>query len=154
VFGGAIPTPLTITQIYDPGTNTWTTGPSMNFARLWFYGGAIDDSSIVAPGGDNPPGVQLNVNEQFTGSWATKAPLPYLARGPFAVSDGTFVYIGGGYEAAPFTQTRCVTIRWLTPTRRWRLHLMPITCRKRCWFQALHAARRQLRQLRQQQLRI
>jgi hypothetical protein len=100
LFGGGFPTPLTITQIYDPGTNTWTTGPSLNFARLWFYGGAIDDSSIVAPGGDNPPGIPLNVNEQFTSSWAVKAALPYNARGPFAVSDGTFVYIGGGFDGS------------------------------------------------------
>src|SRR5207249_4590866 len=92
--------PLTITQIYDPVANSWSSGPAMNFARLWFYGGAIDDTSIVAPGGDNPPGIQLNVNEQLTASWAIKAPLPYNARGPFAVSDGTFVYIGGGYDGS------------------------------------------------------
>src|SRR5207249_6242742 len=92
--------PLTITQIYDPVANSWSSGPAMNFARLWFYGGAVDNTSIVAPGGDNPPGIELNVNEQLTASWAIKAPLPYLARGPFAVSDGTFVYIGGGYDGS------------------------------------------------------
>jgi hypothetical protein len=100
LFGGGFPTPLTVTQIYDPVANSWTSGPSLNFARLWFYGGAIDDTSIVAPGGDNPPGIPLNVNEQLTASWAIRAPLPYNARGPFAVSDGTFVYIGGGYDGS------------------------------------------------------
>ena len=29
-----------------------------------------------------------------------RAPVPYAARGPFAVSDGTFVYIGGGYDGS------------------------------------------------------
>jgi Kelch motif/Galactose oxidase, central domain len=100
LFGGGFPTTLTITQIFDPGTNTWTTGPSMNVSRLWFYGGAIDDTSIVAPGGDTIPGIPINVNEQLTASWAVKAPLPFNARGPFAVSDGTFVYIGGGYDGS------------------------------------------------------
>src|SRR4029077_5623246 len=55
-------------------------------------------TSIVAPGGDTSPGTPINDNEQLTAAWAIKAPLPYAARGPFAVSDGTFVYIGGGYD--------------------------------------------------------
>src|SRR2546429_1326203 len=57
LFGGGFPTTLTITQIFDPVANSWSSGPSMNVARLWFYGGAIDDTSIVAPGGDNIPGI-------------------------------------------------------------------------------------------------
>ena len=101
LFGGAVfPTTMTITQIFDPGTNSWTTGPNMNVARLWFYGGAIDNSSIVAPGGDNSPGIPINDNEQLTASWTVKAPLPFPSRGPFAVSDGTVVYIGGGYDGS------------------------------------------------------
>ena len=102
LFGGAAPFPtlITTTQIYDPVANSWTTGPSLNMARLWFYGGNIDDTSIVAPGGDNPVGIPINVNEQLTASWAIRAPLPYAARGPFAVSDGTYVYIGGGYDGS------------------------------------------------------
>src|SRR5205807_1545486 len=37
LFGGGAPfgRNTTATQIYDPGTNSWTTGPSMNVARLW-----------------------------------------------------------------------------------------------------------------------
>src|SRR5438445_2198040 len=102
LFGGGAPFPTltTITQIYDPGSNTWSSGPNINVARVWFYGGAIDDSSIVAPGGDDATIFPTNVNEQLTASWAIKAPLPYNARGPFAVSDGTVVYIGGGYDGS------------------------------------------------------
>ena len=102
LFGGGAPFPTTITttQIYDPVANSWSTGPSMNVGRVWFYGGAINNTSIVAPGGDNPPGIEINDNEQLTASWAIKAPLPFVSRGPFAVSDGTFVYIGGGYDGS------------------------------------------------------
>ena len=103
LFGGAAPFPVTITatQIYDPVSNSWSTGPNMLVARLWFYGGNINDASIVAPGGDNSPGIPFNDNEQLTGgSWIARAPLPYAARAPFAVSDGTFVYIGGGYDGS------------------------------------------------------
>ena len=72
----------------------------MNVNRVWFYGAAINNTSIVAPGGDTTPGIPINANEQLTASWAIKAPLPFAARGPFAVTDGTFVYIGGGYDGA------------------------------------------------------
>src|SRR5215216_3827086 len=102
VFGGAAPFPTTttITQIYDPATNSWSSGPPMNVSRLWFYGAAVDNTSIVAPGGDTVPGLPISVNEQFTGTWTIRLPLLFNARGPFAVSDGTFVYIGGGYDGA------------------------------------------------------
>jgi N-acetylneuraminic acid mutarotase/subtilisin-like proprotein convertase family protein len=33
-----------------------------------------------------------------TQQWGFEAPLPYIATGAFAVSDGTFVYVGGGYD--------------------------------------------------------
>jgi hypothetical protein len=106
LFGGGFPTTRTITQIYDPVANSWSSGPNMNVNRLWFYGGAIDNTSIVAPGGDQTPGIPINDNEQLTGTWAIKAPVPFPARGPFAVSDGTFVYIGGGYDGtAVHTET-------------------------------------------------
>jgi plastocyanin len=98
VFLGGIPFPVTATQIFDPITNSWSTGPSLKVGRLWFYGAAIDDSSIVAPGGVDVSLLSTNDNEQLTATWAIKAPLPYSAEGPFAVSDGTFVYIGGGLD--------------------------------------------------------
>ena len=55
VFGGTAPFPVTttITQIYDPATDSWSAGPSMVAGKLWFYGGALDVSSILAPGGDD-----------------------------------------------------------------------------------------------------
>jgi hypothetical protein len=83
----------------------------MNVARSLFYGAAIDNTSIVAAGGDVSSDFPSNDNEQLTASWAIKAPLPYNARGPFAVSDGTFVYIGGAMMATPGTGTCCVTIQ-------------------------------------------
>ena len=101
VFGGGAPYPTTITaftQIFDPVTNSWSTGPSMNVARLWFYGAAVDNTGIVAPGGDTRPGIPIHDNEALSATWTVKAPLPYAARGAFAVSDGRFVYIGGGWS--------------------------------------------------------
>lgn len=100
LFGGGAPFPMTttITQRYDPVTNSWSICGNMNVGRLWFYGGAIDNMSIAATGGDMSPGIPSNVNEQGACGWMVKAPMPYNARGPFVVSDGTFVYVGGGYD--------------------------------------------------------
>jgi N-acetylneuraminic acid mutarotase len=55
IFGGTAPFPVTttITQIYDPATDSWSTGPSMVAGKLWFYGAGLNDSSILAPGGDD-----------------------------------------------------------------------------------------------------
>ena len=100
LFGGGAPFPMTtaVTQMYDPVTNSWSICGNMNVARLWFYGGAIDNTSIVAPGGDTTQGIPTNVNEQGGCGWALKAPMLYNARGAFVVSDDTFVYVGGGYD--------------------------------------------------------
>src|SRR5262249_52949325 len=68
LFGGAagFPILITATQIFDPVANSWSTGPSMNVARIWFYGGNIDGSSIVAPCGGKPVGFPPHVNQQPT----------------------------------------------------------------------------------------
>ena len=36
----------------------------MNVNRVWFYGAAINNTSIVAPGGDTVPGIPISANEQ------------------------------------------------------------------------------------------
>jgi hypothetical protein len=100
LFGGGSPFPMStaVTQVYDPVTNSWNLCPNMNVPRLWLYGGAIDNNSILAIGGDTTPGLPSNVNELGACGWAVKAPMPYNARGAFVVSDDTFVYVGGGYD--------------------------------------------------------
>ena len=75
VFGGGFPTTTNITQIYNPNTNTWSSGPNMVVNRLWFFG-AVVGGSIIAPGGDQSPGIPINDNEQFTGGGACGTPSP------------------------------------------------------------------------------
>jgi len=65
LYGGGHPTTRNITQIYNPLTNTWSSGPTLNVNRLWFYGTAMNNASIVAPGGDTVPGTPVNANEQL-----------------------------------------------------------------------------------------
>ena len=49
-------------------------------------------------------------------SWVTRAPVPYNARGIFAVSDGTYVYAGGGNDG---TTARADLLRYNPATNTW-----------------------------------
>jgi hypothetical protein len=76
LFGGSLP-PLAITQIYDPVTNTWSTGPSMQVSRFLFYGTAVGNDSIVAPGGAESNAFPIDDNEQLVlCGTATPTPTP------------------------------------------------------------------------------
>jgi N-acetylneuraminic acid mutarotase len=99
IFGGAAPFPstTTITQIYDPATDSWSAGPSMVVARLWFYGGPLNATSILAPGGDNSPGIPINDDEILAGGGCgTPTPTPTATPTPTCPP-------GGGAVAGPWT---------------------------------------------------
>jgi len=69
LYGGGYPTPHNITQIYDPVSNSWSSGRNLNVARLWFYGSAVGNIGIVAPGGNTTAAASsaVNTNEQLVG---------------------------------------------------------------------------------------
>lgn len=68
LYGGKLPGPIltNMTWIYDPANNTWSShGPNMNVAHYAFYGAAVGNESIVAPGGLDANLFGLNDNEQL-----------------------------------------------------------------------------------------
>jgi hypothetical protein len=67
LYGGGFPTPHNITQIYDPVSNSWSSGRNLNVARLWFYGSAVGNTNIVAPGGYSDTSHPVNTNEELAG---------------------------------------------------------------------------------------
>ena len=76
LFGGGF-TPTAATQVYDPTTNSWSSGPNLVVPRLSFYGAAVGNSSIVAPGGDSPFAFPTNYSEQLSGGHCgTPTPTP------------------------------------------------------------------------------
>ncbi|PYK63249.1 MAG: hypothetical protein DME50_17910, partial [Verrucomicrobia bacterium] len=100
VFGGTAPFPVTttVTQIYDPATNSWSTGPSMVMGKLWFYGGALDPSSILGPGGDNSSIFPTNdVQILAGGGCGTPTPTPTVTPTPTCPPGG------GPAVAGPWT---------------------------------------------------
>jgi N-acetylneuraminic acid mutarotase len=110
VFGGAAPFPATttITQIYDPATDSWSSGPNMVVARLWFYGGALDPTSILAPGGDNSPGIPINDNEILAGGGCAGSPTPT----PSATATPTCPPGGGAGVWTPGTPYPSTIVRY------------------------------------------
>jgi N-acetylneuraminic acid mutarotase len=74
LFGGV--SPFNMTQIYNPGSNTWSFGPNMNVYRWRFYGTAVGNHSIVAIGGQNAAGDALDAIEQLTTSPCGPRPHP------------------------------------------------------------------------------
>jgi N-acetylneuraminic acid mutarotase len=80
LYGGRLPdlTPTTITQIYDPVTNTWDqNGPLLNVPLFSSYGTAFGNDSIVAPGGLDVNFVGLIDNEHLINTpCGTPTPTP------------------------------------------------------------------------------
>jgi N-acetylneuraminic acid mutarotase len=118
LYGGGYPISLAITQIYDPVSNTWSSGPNLNFNRLWFYGSAVDDTTIVAPGGDIFPGSPVNVNEELA---ACICPLPTATptptQTPTPTASGTATATATATASTTATATPVATPR-VTPTPR------------------------------------
>ena len=79
LYGGQLASGImtNTTLIYDPCGNTWSSGPNMNVGRGLLYGTAVDDASIVAPGGANFNLIGLDDNEQLTNTpCGTPTPTP------------------------------------------------------------------------------
>jgi Kelch motif protein/galactose oxidase-like protein len=80
LFGGGVPVPGTVTQIYDPATDSWDPGdePRLNVGRLWFYGTPVGNDSIFATGGNQTTiePVELRITEQMIGNEPCGTPTP------------------------------------------------------------------------------
>ena len=74
LFGGV--SPFVTTQIYNPGSNTWSFGPDMSVYRWRFSGTAVGNHSIVAIGGQNAAGDAIDATEELTTSPCGPRPHP------------------------------------------------------------------------------
>ena len=84
-------------DIYDPATNTWSSGPPLPTPRS-AVGAALYKGLIVVTGGEVRAGT-FNENEAYdvkTGRWLTLAPLPQGRHGHGAAVIGDSIYIVGG----------------------------------------------------------
>lgn len=86
-------------EIYDPATDSWSTGASMPTGRVWFTTSVVD-GKIYAIGGalENKEAVStVEMYDPIANTWETKTPMP-TARflHSAAVVDGIIYIIGGG----------------------------------------------------------
>jgi N-acetylneuraminic acid mutarotase len=100
--GDSFPVSSTV-YIYDPGTNTWSTGASMPTARAGFYGVAVINGNIYVMGGLDSSGDTSSANEVYhiaTNSWSTATPMidPRGEMGVVSVGGQVFT-VGGALPA-------------------------------------------------------
>jgi N-acetylneuraminic acid mutarotase len=85
-------------DIYDPKTNTWTSGPPLPTPRSGLAGTVYKGLFLVL-GGELPPGHTFPENEAYdvkSNSWRTLAPMPEGRHATAAVTDGANVYLAAG----------------------------------------------------------
>ena len=92
-------------QIYDPATNTWSSGSPMPTPRGSMAGGAIGGKLYVAGGGGPcPPCISLATLEIYdpsTGAWTTGAPMPTSVHLVGAAVTSGKLYVLGGLHWPP-----------------------------------------------------
>ena len=88
---------------YDPTSNSWTTKAPMPTARCLSAYATLNGKIYVFSGCADDSCMTTQAVEEFTpsstggsGTWATKATMPYGAQAPFAASVGSKIYVMGG----------------------------------------------------------
>jgi PKD repeat protein/N-acetylneuraminic acid mutarotase len=125
--------PTQTLRIYDPASDTWTTGAPMPTARWYGAAGVLNGLLYVVGGeGGGCPGPTFHTVEAYdpvTNTWLTKAPMPtaryYLGVG---VVDGILYTVGGADHSGIFHTVEAydpVANTWTTkapmPTARYAL---------------------------------
>jgi hypothetical protein len=94
-------------EIYDPSTNTWTSGPPMPTPRF-NLGITVVGSRIYVIGGSDINRQPIDVVEYYDvndGQWYNDTPLPVAAHGIRAVSIGNEIYVLGGRTSSGLLDT-------------------------------------------------
>jgi N-acetylneuraminic acid mutarotase len=103
---GPEPQPWAELDVYDPATNTWTTGMPMSEARYGGSGGVVNGKLYVAGGWKTESSAvsTLEMYDPATNTWAARADMP-TARGSTGagVVNGVLYVLGGGNpDSEPF----------------------------------------------------
>ena len=96
---GAPPVPVATVEIYDPVTDTWTTGCDMPAPREYLSVALLPDGKIIAMGGGNLdyPTNAVEIYDPLTHSWTAAEPMPTAryAFGAATATNGKVYAIGG-----------------------------------------------------------
>ena len=108
--------------IFDPATNSWTTGAPMLSGRGNSVAVVINGKIIVASGGNSFPGMvtQTEIYDPVTNSWSVGAPMPDPVRQAAGDVLNGKLYIVGGLNSV--TNTMKATVQVYDPaTDSWTL---------------------------------
>ena len=90
-------------EIYDPESESWRLGPSLNEARSGFGASIIEGAIVVAGGEVFSPDEALSSVELFdarSGEWSFIVPLPHGLHGNPLIAVGSDLYLPGGSTQA------------------------------------------------------
>jgi len=95
---------LASTEIYDPGTDEWNPGPSLEIEREHF-GAAVVERRVYAVGGRNPGNLTSAESLRFRrgmpqGAWSSEPELEFSRGGNGAATAGGLACTAGGEEQA------------------------------------------------------
>jgi hypothetical protein len=115
--GGA----LTKVEMYDPVTDTWTAKADMPTGRLWLSTSVVDGKiyaigGALGPGWASPSTATVEMYDQNTNTWTTKADMP-MARQDLAtvVLDGKIYAIGGALRSEDETYRPTTSVEAYDP---------------------------------------
>ncbi|HYM66803.1 MAG TPA: kelch repeat-containing protein [Patescibacteria group bacterium] len=90
--------PLATTEIYDPGTQTWSDGPSMSIGRVGHVMVTLGDGRVLVAGGTRDP-APAEIFDPVAGTWTATAVVPArIAPAAGLLPDGRVIVAGGLVE--------------------------------------------------------
>ena len=119
---------LNTVDIFDPTTNTWTSGTNMPTARSHLRA-AVLNGKIYAIGGYNGTSY-INTVEEYdpsTNTWTTQTSIPTAKAAPAVVTANGKIYIAGGFNGSWFKTVEEMTVAQQTVTGNKALLVITMT---------------------------
>ncbi len=103
---------LSSTEVYEPGNNRWSSGPTLPVAATGMALVLAPNGSAYAFGGQSSTGILSSVYRlsSLTGTWQSAPAMPRPRAAAFAVAMGTRILVGGGFESTTSMPTSRVDI--------------------------------------------
>jgi N-acetylneuraminic acid mutarotase len=96
VISGYLAGYLDLIQIYDPGTDTWSTGAAVPVPTWEAKAVTLANGSICVVGGEGAPAGLVQIYDSVADSWSVGPSAPLAIRAGALIIDGDDLYYSGG----------------------------------------------------------